>query len=127
MYSQHVPGAKHDFNLFQRIDIHQVFLQKSHADRQLTDAGEYNNEFKLYWALLADKGYVGSQNLIRAIVPTLNPSTRSETARNERIGEGCVICENFYGRMVGLWGIISKKWCWTCSSIQNNEKTRYWY
>jgi len=59
-----------------------------------------------------DKAYIGAEERVQAIIPKKKPQTPSETNRNERIGRERVMCENYYGRMVALWGVISKKFCW---------------
>jgi len=113
MYSNHVHGSKHDYSVFiSRVDIHKKYLTKVHTDRTLTDDGALQKQFPLMWAMLCDKGYTGAENHIRAIIPVHSPNANEEQTQNRKIGKARVLCENYYGRMVSLWGIIARKWRW---------------
>jgi len=76
------------------LEIHQQFLAKSAPDRNLSDTGDLVKEFKLFWAMLADKGYKGAENRIRAFIPTKNPQEKHERQHNQLLGGERVICEN---------------------------------
>jgi len=108
-------GSVHDYNLFsnpERLENLCTKLLKSTSDRRCEDTGEMVEKFRLYWGVLMDKAYVGAEERVRAIIPKKNPQTQTETSRNEKIGRDRVMCENYYGRMCALWGVISKKYRW---------------
>jgi len=114
-YSAHVPGSIHDYNLFSqsdRLEKLRAFLLKSTSDKRLEDTGELSEKYRLFWAVLMDKAYVGAEERVRAIIPKKAPQNQAENNRNERVGRERVMCENYYGRMCALWGIISKKYRW---------------
>ena len=66
------------------------------------------------WALLADKGYAGAEALLRAITPKKSlPNQRlsaEEVFSNQRLSSARVICENFYGRLKGLFSICAVRY-----------------
>jgi hypothetical protein len=104
------PGAKHDFSIFQESASKYIdFLDKRPGEENIEDPdrGQYR------WTLLADKGYVGAEGLVRALIPkkaTINrPLTAREEVSNRRLSSARVICENFYGRMKGLFGICTDR------------------
>jgi len=62
-FAKHEPGSIHDYSIFsERLEIHQRYLSKPAVDRTLSDTGELVKEFRLFWAMLADKGYKGADN-----------------------------------------------------------------
>lgn len=64
-----------------------------------------------HWAVLADSGYEGAQELVRAITPIKKGQglalSASEELHNSHVATNRVVCENFYGRMVSLFRVIS--------------------
>ena len=104
------PGARHDFSIFQEsVSVYRDFLLKRPGDEVLNDPMEGQSS----WALLADKGYAGADTLLRAITPKKAlPNRRlsaGDVVANERLAGARVICENFYGRLKGLFAICSER------------------
>lgn len=66
------------------------------------------------WALIADKGYAGANALLRAIIPKkARPNQRlsaEDTVCNQRLASARIICENFYGRLKGLFNICTARY-----------------
>lgn len=88
------------------------------------------------WALLADKGYQGVSDLIRAIIPTKGDNiSKEDTLRNKEIARNRIICENFYGRMKKLFKIMELKFKWDedmyqivfkiCAALTNYHISKY--
>jgi hypothetical protein len=105
------PGARHDFILFQASsEQYKRFLEKEPGDELLTDPGRSQTS----WALLADKGYSGAEAYVRALIPkkctVARPHTPEELAYNQRLSTARVICENFYGRLKGLFKICTDRY-----------------
>jgi hypothetical protein len=101
-------GVRHDFSIFQdSIPVYRDFLLKRPGDEALDDPIEGQTS----WALLADKGSMGANGLVRPIIPKKAlPNRRLSTGdiiANERLAGARVICENFYGRLKGLFSICS--------------------
>jgi len=71
-FSHHVPGSMHDYNLFSQLErvenLHSNLL-KCTSDRRYEDTGEMAEKFRLYWAVLMDKAYVGAEERVQAIIP----------------------------------------------------------
>lgn len=100
------PGARHDFTVFQEsVAKHRVFILKKPNDLAIVDPEQGQDR----WALLADKGYVGAEAYVRAIIPKKayagHPLNAMEIAENRSISSARIICENFYGRLKGLFKI----------------------
>lgn len=105
------PGARHDFALFQgSVSKYRDFLAKEPGDELLEDLDRGQDQ----WALLADKGYIGAEAYLRALIPkkstAARPLTPEEMAYNQRLSNARVICENFYGRMKGLFRICTDRY-----------------
>ena len=102
-----------------------TFLEKKPAELELEDP----EEGAATWAILADKGYNGVEQAIRAIVPprenmrvAATPSSSASRGRGARDsatiiqaqhGAARVLCENFYGRKVRCF-LIARN-CFTSS------------
>jgi len=85
------------------------------------------------WRILADKGYQGAAEHVRVIHPKKKPAngelTIVEKEFNRKLSSDRIIVENYFGRMCGLWGILSHKYKWneanydkwfaTCLSLTN--------
>jgi hypothetical protein len=105
------PGARHDFVIFQEsVPTYREFLLKKPGEQIFGDpvAGQTS------WALLADKGYAGADALLRAITPKKAlPNRRlsvEDAISNQKLSSIRVICENFYGRLKGLFAICAEKY-----------------
>jgi hypothetical protein len=100
--SQVFSGAVHDTTIFNhQLPIYQEFLQKVDRDANLPD-----ERGMLSWALMADKGYQGIQDRIRAVIPLRRDMMLDQT-NNAEIAIERIICENAYGRLKTLFGICS--------------------
>lgn len=66
------------------------------------------------WALLADKGYAGAEAYVRAIIPkkayATHPLSAMDIAENRNISRARIVCENFYGRLKGLFKICTNNY-----------------
>jgi hypothetical protein len=105
------PGARHDFTIFQEnLPWYRDLLQKKPGEETFVDLVANQTS----WALLADKGYLGAGALLRAIIPKKNlPHQRlsaEDTIYNQRLSSARVICENFYGRLKGLFRICTERY-----------------
>lgn len=101
-FSQCVPGAVHDFNLFKkRMGIYKEFLTKEIPDLSVND-----NENMTQWALMGDKGYYG-ETCLRMILPPKNKKLTDE--EKEIYGER-IIVENYFGRLKGLFNILCSEY-----------------
>jgi IS5 family transposase len=91
------------------VPFYRAFLEKELGDERIPDPkpGQAN------WALLADKGYVGAQKYVRALIPKKalprRPLSETDLQNNRRLNSARVVCENFYGRMKGLFSICSDR------------------
>ena len=104
------PGAHHDFVVFQEsVTFYRAFLEKEFGDEHLPDP----EPTQAYWAILADKGYTGAGEFVRSLIPRKalpgRPLSEFDVLNNNRLSSARVICENFYGRMKGLFRICSDK------------------
>lgn len=105
------PAARHDFILFQAsVPTYRQFLEKEPGDELLFDPEQNRDQ----WALLADKGYAGAESYLRALIPikssTYRPLSPDELAYNHELSSARVVCENFYGRLKGLFKICSDRY-----------------
>lgn len=117
--TRHYPGSESDVKIFQfNQDFHLFEVKKSDAEADYEqDVGELSSEYPDYWAILADKGYQGAAEFIRVVHPKKKPPkgelTRSDEQRNKKIASDRIIVENYFGRMCGLWNVVSGKWKWS--------------
>ena len=105
------PGSVHDFTIFSdSVEKYNDFLKKNLGDENFRESTERHPS----WALLADKGYVGCESLVRAIIPKKaplgKPLSPQENAQNARISAARIVCENFYGRMKKLFKITADRY-----------------
>ena len=130
-------GSVHDFSIFKdNVEIYKDFLSKKSSDKKIDDNGELKTKYPKLWALLADKGYQGASDLIRAIIPTKGDNiSKDDTLRNKKIARNRIICENFYGRMKKLFKIMELKFKWDedmyqivfkiCAALTNYHISKY--
>jgi hypothetical protein len=108
--SKAYPASKHDFSIFlENAGTYKEFLKKQPGEESTPDPVSR----QVRWAMMADKGYVGAQTHLRAIIPkkvTAGRALSSEDRRkNKEISSARIICENFYGRMKLLFRICSDR------------------
>lgn len=107
------PGSRHDFDIYQR-NLPKWLDRLKKTPEEL----HRSNLEHQYWAQMADKGYVGANNLPGVIMvhphkkmsgKHLSPTQRQE---NRDIGADRIVCENFYGRLKTLSTVMRQRW--TC-------------
>jgi DDE superfamily endonuclease len=66
------------------------------------------------WAVMADKGYIGANDVARIVVPHKNPRngrlTVEQRGFNASLSRARIICENFYGRLKKTFAITHLKY-----------------
>ena len=71
--SDHYPGSVSDLEIIQRMqEWHKQRSRKKGSDNYLSDTGLYYDRYPNRWAVLADKGYQGLLEFLRAILPVKN-------------------------------------------------------
>lgn len=115
--SRHYPGSVADISIMSdRVSIHRARLQKTGSDTTIEDEADQSDVYPNEWAVLADKGYQGSHEMIRSITPYKNPRRGSLSAEeetyNKELAIDRIIVENFFGRMHSLWKIMARKYVW---------------
>lgn len=117
-YSKHYPGSVSDMTILtERIDKHRWRLEKSEEDRELPDNYHMADKYPNHWAFLADKGYQGAQDQARCMIPSKKPArgvlTAAQEAANRELAADRILVENFFGRMLCLWNVMSTKYRWS--------------
>jgi len=125
--SRHYPGSVADISIMSdRVSIHRARLQKTGSDTTIEDEADQSDVYPNEWAVLADKGYQGSHEMIRSITPYKNPRRGSLSAEeetyNKELAIDRIIVENFFGRMHSLWKIMARKYVWGPSFTYNGRK-----
>ena len=110
--SKHYKGSCHDLTIFKDQYHHYEKLNlKKDNDKQLHNDKDQDN-----WAILMDKGYQGSAEFCRSIIPTKKPRNASlsvtEKQGNKNIASDRIIVKNYFGRKVSLWGLMTRKYRW---------------
>ena len=64
-----------------------------------------------------DKGYQGTQQYVRAIIPKKKHHGKllpvDDEIWNATISSNRIIVENYFGQLTKLWGVISSKYRWS--------------
>lgn len=115
--TKHFPGATSDIDIFMsNKDWHLQQVRKTRDERRERDNDTLSSRYPRLWAILCDKGYQGLANILRAIHPKKKPPmcllTLEEERANRDISSDRIIVENYFGRLCGLWNVISAKWRW---------------
>ena len=115
--SKHYPGSVHNLTICRKNkNVHKNMLRKKPHEQTLKDDGELYNEYKNYWAMLMDKGYIGLKHEVRAFYPTKKPNKGQlpgeEKIRNKEVSSDRSLIERYFGRMNLLWGIMAKQFKW---------------
>lgn len=115
--SGHYPGSVSDFEIFQsNREFHEEELRKSRAEREINDDGILATRYPRRWAVLGDKGYQGIVDVTRGITPKKKlPNAVLSVADegfNRSVSSDRIIVENYFGRVCGLWTLLSTKWRW---------------
>jgi hypothetical protein len=97
-----VPGAKHDFKLFQDSLLEMEARIADHAGKPT--------------AILADNGYVGhiDAESVRLVTPHRSPPGGSlhqaQTRENQVLSRHRVVVENYFGRLAAKFKILVYRW-----------------
>lgn len=107
---KHREGGDPDIGIFRRcVSKHKQLSRKNDEDNGTTNVEEGATK----WAVLADKGYQGVQNSIRAVLPKKKPSFENllleARKKNKKIGTDRVIVKNVFGRLSILWAALSHR------------------
>ena len=71
--SQHFAGSVSDIDIMVHMKpFHDMALAKTEDEKEVTDIGILSDKYPDSWALLADKGYQGAVEFVRAIYPRKN-------------------------------------------------------
>ena len=116
-FTKHYPGSVHDLTICRKNkNAHKTMLRKKTHEHTMEDDGELYNEYKNYWAMIVDMGYIGLKHELRAIHPTKKPAKgrlpRQEKIRNKEVSSDRSLIERYFGRMNLLWGIMAKQYRW---------------
>ncbi|KAL0476342.1 hypothetical protein AKO1_006255 [Acrasis kona] len=109
--SPHYPGNTHDFEIFKKhISKVNRLLRKTEEETDQPDEELLSEEYPELWAILGDKAYTGGDDYTRmiSIMKENQMLTNADQRRNRALSRERVIIENYYGRMLMLWGIIKK-------------------
>ena len=69
IFSPHYPSSVFDISILtQRISEHQFLTEKCNKDQEITEKEDSNSENPSHWAVLADKGYQGAQEMLRCYI-----------------------------------------------------------
>eukprot|EP00171_Calliarthron_tuberculosum_P021823 IDg21823t1 len=117
-YSKHYAGSVSDITILtKRIEEHRLRLEKGDEDKDIDDVYFMSDEYPNHWAFLADKGYQGAQEMIRCVIPFKKPARGVLSADQEKFNRDLssdrILVENYFGRMLSLWNVMSQKWTWS--------------
>ena len=115
--SKHFPGSVSYFEIIQwGIDRHKLLLTKKDDELGILDVGIFQERYPGHWAVLADKGYQGIQEILSSIIPIKRPLrgvlSISDEAFNRRVAIVRIIVENWFSRLCTLWSLLSTKCRW---------------
>ena len=110
--SNHYKGSCHDLTIFKdQYHHYEKLTLKKDNDKQIPADKNQDN-----WAILMDKGYQGAGEFCRSIIPTKKPRNASHSVakkqENVNIASDRIIVENYFGRKVSLWGLMTRKYRW---------------
>jgi len=99
--SRHYPGSVADISIMSdRVSIHRARLQKTGSDTTIEDEADQSDVYPNEWAVLADKGYQGSHEMIRSITHSLWKIMARKYVWGEKLYDGianlCVALTNFH-------------------------------
>ncbi|KAH9103357.1 hypothetical protein LEN26_015310 [Aphanomyces euteiches] len=110
-------GSVADITIFEsNEDFHRSQLVKQHDEVNIRDDGPLVDNFANQWIVLADKGYQGLSNHLRAVTPVKRSPGSILTVEQEQfnadIATDRVIVENFFGRVNTLWSVADDLFLW---------------
>lgn len=111
--SKNYLGSTANESIFRKeIQTHSKLTWKSSKESYMPDDTNRTVAFQS-WEICFDKGYVGAQRRIRAVVSTkkllwqLFSTVKKE--KNEEIAIDNIIMENQFGRLVASWGVFFRQ------------------
>lgn len=122
--SEHYTGSVSDFEIFQRRkEWHIEELRKIEGENSINDVGKTFELFEGSWGVIFDKRYQGIKKVMRVIQSILKRSLqivhltipRKHTTRKFQ-ATGSFL--RMFGRLCGLWTLISAKWRWSESLFE---------
>lgn len=91
-------------------------VRKNPEANEIANFGKCSDTYPDMCAILLEEGYVGVLEFMRSILPSkMQPNgllTLSHESENHIISSDYIIVENYFGRLCGLWNILSSKWRW---------------
>ena len=98
--SNHYPGSVSDIEIMREmLHFHDDALEKSGEELAITDIGRGSESYPNRWGVLLDKGYVGMEPEVRAIIPKKKPRggvpSGSEKRENAALAADRIIVETF--------------------------------
>lgn len=108
--SKHEPGSVHDFAIFKKnLSSYEKILEKEEDEKSLDDNDPLSEEYPNQWSIMGDSAYTGADKHIRAFfIKKRSLQTSSDRNLYEKLSNERVLIENWYGRMLNLWGIMRK-------------------
>ena len=83
---------------------------------QINDTGLHCERYPQYWEILADKGYQGLLEVLRAILSIKWSPGRTlsmaDKVFNRNVSSDHITVENYFGRLNKLWTLQGTKWRW---------------
>ncbi|ETV98054.1 hypothetical protein H310_09344 [Aphanomyces invadans] len=95
------------------LEFHASALVKQPHENRIAYCGGPNAN---QWVVMAEKGYQGIQNSVRAVLPKKSSEgilTLDDNRTNDRISSNRVIVVNYFGRMKTLWSVCGETYRWS--------------
>ncbi|RHY15104.1 hypothetical protein DYB32_010790 [Aphanomyces invadans] len=107
-------GSVSDKAIFDdNLEFHASALVKQPHENRIAYCGGPNAN---QWVVMAEKGYQGIQNSVRAVLPKKSSEgilTLDDNRTNDRISSNRVIVVNYFGRMKTLWSVCGETYRWS--------------
>ncbi|KAF0726311.1 hypothetical protein Ae201684P_001162 [Aphanomyces euteiches] len=110
-------GSVADIAVFEsNEDFHRSQLAKQNDESNIRDDGPLVEIFSNQWIVLADKGYQGLANRLRAVTPVKRLPGSILSMEHEQLNADIatdrVIVENYFGRLKTLWSVANDIYSW---------------
>lgn len=115
--SNHHVGSVSDIDIFKsNIQFHRSALKKTVSDKKISDTEHLSSTFPDHWCVIMDKGYQGTSEYVRSLIPHKKPRNGilsfDNRMKNKNISSDRIIVENFFGRFTTLWNVMGSKFRW---------------